>query len=165
MKTNKLFKILIDGLFVSQLVYILGIFFIIPTGVLKINKHNSPVQEWSFVHWIILIFSIISYICFILALFQLRKVAGHLLKNKYFTTSIINSLKKSGNEFIYSGTISFSIIVISFFNRLFDKTFQLTFDSDLMFCLFITSIGLFLLIQSKAMLSAKEIKQENDLTI
>ena len=165
MKTNKFFKILIDGLFASQLIFILGVFFNIPNGVLKINMHNSPVETWELIYWLIFFFSIISYIFFIIALFQLRKIAKHLLKKNYFTALIINSLKKSGKAFVYSGIFSFSIVVISFFRRLIDKTFQLTFDSDLIICLFITTIGLFLIIQSKAMLSAKELQQENDLTI
>jgi len=165
MKTNTLFKILIDGLFVSQLVGVIGVAYILPFGILKINQNNAPVETWEAIHWTIIILSFISYVFFVIALYHLRKIAKHLLFDNYFTIPIINSLKKSGYMFICSGFTTFVVVVIEFINNLSNNKFELIYDTDFMICLFMTSIGLFFLIQSKALLSARELKHENDLTI
>lgn len=165
MKATTLFKILIDGLFLTQLVGIIDVVFNIPFGVLKINQNNIPVEMWGLIDWAVFILSIISYVLFIIALYHLRKISRHLLSDNYFTVSIINSLKKSGYLFIYSGILTFAIFLLDVISRIFHNKLELLHHTDFMICLLIATVGFFFLIQSKALLSAKELKQENDLTI
>ncbi len=164
MKRNILFKTLVDILFIAQVVGFIGIIFLIPSGVMRINMVDLPVLEWTWVSWIILFLSLIGYIVFVMGLFHLRKVARHLLANIYFDLSVVNHLKKSGRYFIITGIASFIVFIIVWLVKITMHEFSL-YHFDFMVSLFIMSIGLFFIIQSEVIMQAKDFKDESELTI
>jgi hypothetical protein len=165
MKKNILFKTLIDILFYFHCLALIGVLFILPLGITNINQVNMPVKNWSLGFWFILILNFIIYIIFLIGLFYLRKTARHLLSNNFFTENVINNLKKSGLYFIVFGIASLLLSIGIWAMKLYNGSFQLLYDSGTIIPLFVTIVGLFFLIQSRALLSGKFYKQENDLTI
>ena len=164
MTRNIVFKTLIDILFIFQGFGVLGAFIIIPFGVTKINQVNVAVEKWSALFWALLIIGVIAYLMFMVGLYYLRKVGRHLLSNRYFSINIISNLKKSGMFLMYSGVIGFIGFVMAWIIKLSSN--QVTFyDTDMSLPLFIGIVGLFFIIQSEVLLSAKSFKEENDLTI
>ena len=164
MARNIIFKTLIDILFIFQGFGILGAFIIIPYGITKINQVDLNVQEWSLQSWSLVILSLIAYIMFMIGLYYLRKVGRYLLSKRYFTAKIITNLRKSGTFLIYSGVLSSIGFILTSIIR-YNSNKETIYHSDISLPLFISIIGLFFIIQSKVLLSAKNFKEENDLTI
>lgn len=164
MARNIIFKTLIDILFIFQGFGLLGVFINMPFGVTKINQVNLNVLEWSALFWILLIFSIVSFLLFLVGLFFLRKVGRYLLSNRYFNIGIISNLKKSGRFFILSGITGIIVFLMTFFIK-FNSGHLTIYNTDMALPVFISIIGLFFIIQSETLLTAKTHKEENDLTI
>lgn len=165
MKKSILFKTLVDILYILHFIGLIGIIFIIPFGVVNINQVNINVEDWSLFYWLITIISLITYIIFLRGLYYLRKMARFLLSNKYFTGNIIRNLKKSGNHFLLTGIISFTLYTVLWLNKLYGGKFELIYDANLFIPLFLTIIGMFFIIQSNTLDLAKNIKEENELTV
>ena len=164
MVRNIIFKTLIDILFIFQGFGILGAFIIIPFGVTKINQVDLDVYEWSLQSWILLALGVFAYILFIIGLYFLRKVGRYLLSKKYFSVSVIKNLKKSGSFLIFSGIIGVFGFIIIWIIKLNSGTATI-YNGDISLPVFICMVGLFFIIQSEVLLSAKAFKEENDLTI
>ena len=165
MKKTILFKTLVDILYFLHFIGLLGIILILPFGIVNINQANISVEEWSFFNWIIVIVSLTTYIIFLIGLYYLRKMARFLLSNKYFSDLIINNLKKSGTHFLLTGVLSLFLIILLWINKLYDGKLELVYDINFMIPLFLMIIGMFFIIQSKTLLLAKSIKEENELTV
>jgi Protein of unknown function (DUF2975) len=164
MGRNTIFKTLIDILFIFQGVGILGAFIIIPFGITKIDQVNVGIEKWSALFWILLIIGIIAYGMFMIGLFYLRRVGRYLLSKRYFTTHVVSNLKKSGLFLIFSGITGFIGFIIIWVIKI--NTNHITiYNIDIALLFFISIIGLFFIIQSDILLSAKSFKEENDLTI
>ncbi|MFK2818908.1 DUF2975 domain-containing protein [Flavobacteriaceae sp. LMIT009] len=164
MVRNIIFKTLIDILFIFQGFGILGAFIIIPFGVTKINQVDLDVYEWSLQSWILLALGVFAYILFMVGLYFLRKVGRYLLSEKYFSVSVIKNLNKSGSFLILSGVLGVLGFLIIYVIKLNSGTTAI-YNSDISLPLFISIVGLFFIIQSEVLLSAKTFKEENDLTI
>lgn len=165
MKKAILFKTLVDILYILHFIGLIGIIFIIPFGTVNINQVNMSVEDWSLFYWSIFIVSLFAYIIFLRGLYFLRKMARFLLTNKYFSDNTIENLKKSGNNFLYTGIISFALIVVLWISKLTGGKFELIYDNNLLIPLFLSIIGMFFIIQSNALNLAKGIKEENELTV
>lgn len=165
MKRTKFFKLLVDLLYYAHFAGLLGIFFVLPFGIVKINQVNARVENWDFFNWFIAIVSFVSYIIFLRGLYFLKNMAKHLLSEQYFSQGIIQNLKKSGLNFIYSSSISLFLVFATFTKTLFQNKFELIYDDNLINPLFIMIIGIFLIIQSKSLLRGKELQDENELTV
>jgi Protein of unknown function (DUF2975) len=161
---NIIFKTLIDILFIFQGFGILGAFIIIPFGATKLNQVSVGIEKWSALFWGLLIIGIIAYVMFMIGLFYLRRVGRYLLSKRYFTIQVVSNLKKSGLFLIFSGVMSFMGFIITWVIKI--NSNQLTiYNIDMALPFFICIIGLFFIIQSDVLLSAKSFKEENDLTI
>ena len=165
MKKAILFKTLVDILYILHFIGLIGIIFIIPFGTININQINMSVEDWSLFYWSIFIVNLFAYIIFLRGLYFLRKMARFLLTNKYFSDDTIVNLKKSGNNFLYTGIISFALIVVLCISKLTGRKFELIYDNNLLIPLFLSIIGMFFIIQSNALNLAKGIKEENELTV
>lgn len=164
MKRNILFKTLVDILFLFQAIGIIGLFFIMPFGMSKINMMDLPVSKWTWAYCLILLISVICYVIFVLGLYHLRKMARHLLTNKYFDLKVVNHLKKSGNYFVATGIFGFIVFISTWIVKITYNKISL-YDSDVMLSLFMIMIGLFFIIQSEVILNAKNFKDDSELTI
>lgn len=165
MKKAILFKTLVDILYIVHFIGLVGILFMIPFGTVNINQVNMNVEDWSIFYWSMFIVSLFAYIIFLRGLYFLRKMARFLLTNKYFTENTIKNLKKSGNNFLYTGIISFALIIALWISKLTGGKFELMYDNNLLIPLFLSIIGMFFIIQSNALNLAKGIKEENELTV
>lgn len=165
MKKVILFKTLVDILYILHFIGLIGVLFIIPFGTINSNQINMSVDDWSLFYWSIFIVSLFAYIIFLRGLYFLRKMARFLLMNKYFSDDTIETLKKSGTHFLYTGIISFALIVVLWISKLTRGKFELIYDNNLLIPLFLTLIGMFFIIQSNALNLAKGIKEENELTV
>ena|SRR5690554_5131809 len=165
MKRIILFKTLIDILYILHFIGLIGIVFILPFGVVTINQVDVEVKDWGLFYWLIVVVSLIAYIIFLRGLYYLRKMARFLLSNKYFSKKIIKNLKKSGSHFLLTGIISFALLAAIWVNKLFGGKIELIYDANLFIPLFLTIIGLFFIIQSNTLDLAKNIKDENELTV
>ena len=114
---------------------------------------------------LVFVAQVISYIIFLRGLFFLRKMARSLLSHKQFSLPIIQNLKKSGSHFIYAGILSFIILFALWLGKLLGGSLELTYDNNLIIPLFLSIIGLFFIIQSETLALAKDIKEENELTV
>ena len=85
MNRNILFKTLIDILFIMHCLGFAALIFLLPFGVVGINMPDTVVSDWSFMHWLSLIIGVLAYVCFLIALFYLRKTARFILNNNFFT--------------------------------------------------------------------------------
>ncbi|MGJ8591230.1 MAG: DUF2975 domain-containing protein [Aquaticitalea sp.] len=164
MKRNILFKTLVDILFIFQAIGIIGLFFVMPLGVARINMVDIPVTEWTWISWVILLIGVIGYVIFVMGLFHLRKVARHLLSNKYFDLVVVKHLKKCGRYFVATGIFSFVVFIALWIVKLTISRISL-YDSDVTLSLFMIMIGLFFIIQSEVILNAKNFKEDSELTI
>lgn len=164
MKKNFIFKTLIDVLFIFQGFGILGAFIIMPFGITKINQVNLDVDKWSVKFWILLAFGIITYFMFMSGLFYLRKVGRYLLSKRYFTINIISNLKRSGVFLVYSGVFGLIGVIMTWIIKS-ETNYSTIYDTDIALPFFIGIVGLFFIIQSEVLLSAKNFKDENELTI
>ena len=165
MKKTILFKTLVDILYFLHFIGLIGMIFIIPFGIVNINQVDMNVEDWNLFYWVISFISLITYIIFLRGLFYLRKMARFLLSNKYFSENIIKNLKKSGKHFLLTGIISFTLIFAHWLNKLYGGKLELIYDTNFIIPLFLTIIGMFFIIQSNTLALAKNIKEENELTV
>lgn len=160
-----LFKTLVDILYFLHFVGLLGILIIIPFGVANINQVNLKVEDWTWFYWLIAIISLIAYIIFLRGLYYLRKMARFLLSKRYFSEKIITNLNKSGKHFLLTGIISLILYLILWVHKIYGGKVALIYDTNLLVPLFLLIIGMFFIIQSDTLNMAKNINEENELTV
>lgn len=165
MKKTIVFKTLVDILYILNFIGLIGIIFTIPFGIINVNQANTSIEDWNLFYWLTFIISLFGYVIFLRGLYYLRKTARFLLSNKYFSDSIIQNLKKSGNHFLFTGIISFILSIILWIRKLTVGKFELIYDNNLLIPLFLIIIGIFFIIQSNTLDLAKNIKEENELTV
>ena len=165
MKKTILFKTLVDILYFLHFIGLIGIFFILPFGIVNTNQVNMDVEEPTLFFWIIALISLATYIIFLRGLFYLRKMAKSLLSKNFFSELIIRNSKNSGIHFLLTGILSIIVVILLWFNTLFNGKLELQYNFTIMFPLFLMIIGVFLIIQSKTLFLAKNLKEENELTV
>ena len=165
MKKSFLFKSLVDYLYFLNIGGFLLLLIFIPFGLVESNQINGSDEDWSILVVSISCISVITCIIFLRGVYYLRKMARHLLANKYFSKQTIKNLKISGTHFSLAGILSLVIIFLAWIGKLYDGKLELIYDLNLMIPLFLLIIGLFFIIQSEALLVAKNFKEENELTV
>lgn len=165
MKRINLFKILLDILFSIYSVWLIPIIFNIPNGKTTINHVNFDMESWDTFSWFIAIISLLCYFFILRGLHFLRKLT-EILSDKSFSDIHITNSKNVGYLFLLSGILLFIIIILLWLNRsLSTGIYEIGYDMDLIAPLTLLIIGMFFNIQTKNIILAKNIKQENDLTI
>lgn len=165
MKKSFLFKSLVDYLYFLNIGGFFLLLIFIPFGLVESIQINESDEDWSVLVVSISCISVLTYIVFLRGVYYLRKMARHLLTNKYFSKQIIKSLKTSGTHFLLAGIMFIIIMILGWIGKLSDGHFELVYDVNLMIPLFLMIIGLFFIIQSETLLLAKNFKEENELTV
>lgn len=165
MKKSFLFKSLVDYLYILNVGGFLLLLITISFGFVEINEIKGSDEDWSVLAISISCVSALTCIVFLRGVYYLRKIARHLLTNKYFTKEIIKYLKISGTHFLLAGVMFVVIMILRWIGKLRVGLFEFVYDTNLMVPLFLMIIGLFFMIQSEALLVAKNFKEENDLTV
>ena len=186
MKTIKILKVLINILFVGLIVVlILGMVFFI--GGVFLNEHLPYYLQgfnriFSVFKWPLLIgplLKTVNFILFVFSVFYLRKCIKPFIESDYYSEAVIKNLKRAGYIYVFigAGTILIQFIMSFILLRVASNIVEgLSMNSFLMFLsssvqsldvenIFLVVIGLFFLLFSKATANAKDLKQENDLTI
>ncbi len=165
MKKAIVFKTLIDVFYIFHIGVPVYILLIVPLEAVKLDTGEAGLNNWTFKYWALAIVSSLTYVIFLRGLYFLRKVARRLLSRKYFSEEIITHLRKSGMHFLIAGSIFIFVQVLLWLSQLFVGQLNLSFEINSIAPLFLVIIGLFFIIQSNALLLAKDIKAENDLTV
>lgn len=168
MKKEFLFKLLIDIIYFISFLGIMTIIIFVPFLIFSENRFkieviNLKTDSLTLTHWLVIIVMIIGYIMFFKGIFHIRRVARFLLTKKYFSLEVILNLKNSGKAFLYSGLLYIAISIVVSITKLFEGNLVINFS--FITPLFITSIGLFFILQSNVLKLAKGLKEENALTI
>lgn len=110
-----------------------------------------------------MLFHSVSYIFFFTIIFYLRKSIQHIVKSNFFNWEVARNLNITGVLLLI---VSLSTIVINFLQELFDGMLNLGIDPfNLNSELFLSIIGLFFMLMSRAINEGIKLKSENDLTI
>ncbi|MEX2350511.1 MAG: DUF2975 domain-containing protein [Flavobacteriaceae bacterium] len=165
MAKSILFKTLVDILYILHFIGLIGMLLILPFGRVNINKVNMNVEDLTLFYCFVVIVGILIYIIFLRGLYYLRKTARFLLSNKYFSEQIITNLKKSGNHFLLTGVILLALYAILWIYKLYGGELELVYGTNLLISLFLMIIGMFFIIQSDTLALAKNINEENELTV
>ena len=165
MKKSFFFKSLVDYLYILNVGGFLLLLITISFGFVEINEIKGSDEDWSVLAISISCVSALTCIVFLRGVYYLRKIARHLLTNKYFSKQIIKYLKISGTHFLLAGVMFVVIMILRWIGKLRAGLFEFVYDTNLMVPLFLMIIGLFFMIQSEALLVAKNFKEENELTV
>ena len=165
MKKSFFFKSLVDYLYILNVGGFLLLLITISFGFVEINEIKGSDEDWSVLAISISCVSALTCIVFLRGVYYLRKMARHLLTNKYFSKQIIKYLKISGTHFLLAGVMFVVIMILRWIGKLRVGLFEFVYDTNLMVPLFLMIIGLFFMIQSEALLVAKNFKEENELTV
>ncbi|MCC4211745.1 DUF2975 domain-containing protein [Leeuwenhoekiella parthenopeia] len=171
MNLNTFFKRLIDLVFylmVPIVVFFPGtILYVLMFPEQTIINLNIPYAENGF-SGKALLFSMGFFALFLLffaGLYQLRKFAGLLLKNRLFSQEVVKRTHKTGTFF--TACALGSIIFIGL-NALFSYEGKISVPfrtSNLSLLLFLLIVGVLFLLLSDAFARALKLKEENDLTV
>lgn len=171
MKIAKKLKLIIN---IFSVVFIITLIAMIVNAIpfyYKAYNFNNNIGTWAkrplnnmmFTH----AFVIVKGILLITVVLYLRKVINAILIKKYFSIQVTRNLKKASIALIFTGVISLIIIIkltlysIYAFGLNYDSLFQVEF----LWSFFLMIIGFFFMLVSYLFAEARDLKQENDLTI
>ena len=164
MKKSTVFKTLVDILFVLHFIGLFFPFIAIPFGTITLLEVNIKLEDWTVFYVLIGLYGLVGYIIFLRGLYYLRKMANSLVKTNCFSDQIIANLKNAGNNFLITGIMFFVSFAILWLYKLYNGKIEFIYD-NLMIPIFLSIIGLFFIIQSNTLLLAKNINDENELTV
>ncbi len=110
-----------------------------------------------------LIVSVLSYFLFVFAIYLLKKTVTLFIKGKFFDNKVISNLNNIGKIFVIVSLI-FNIVEFVF-KITTTKKAEIMINSGFDSFLFTIAIGLFFIILSEVFKIAKNLKDENELTI
>ena len=111
----------------------------------------------------LLLVAVISYFFFVYGIFELRKVLSLFQKRIIFDAEVITLLDKTGKSFFLASIIStIAVLAYSIINK---PEVSIEFGGDFSSFLFTSSLGLFFMVLSEVFKIAKNMKEENELTI
>jgi len=124
-------------------------------------EHNDS----SILFWILAALGLVIYVVVLISLHYLRKVSKNLLIDRKFSTAIITNLRKSSIHFLADGGLLIFLMLTLWVGNFFNGKIEFVYDLKLITSLFLMIIGLFFIIQSNTLSLAKDMKEENELTI
>lgn len=110
-----------------------------------------------------LIVSVLSYFLFVFAIYLLKKTVTLFIKGKIFDNKVISNLNNIGKIFVIVSLI-FNTVEFAFKINTTKKA-EIMINSGFDSFLFTIAIGLFFIILSEVFKIAKNLKDENELTI
>ncbi|MFC4268308.1 DUF2975 domain-containing protein [Polaribacter marinivivus] len=139
-----------------------GLFAFMENDITYLGEYSEQ-NTFSKLILFVFIIKIVSKIIFFLGGFYLIKILKFEDIQEIFSDKNIFLFKKAGKLFITSSVVGTVVIWLDYFRN---GIGNLKGNNDFLYSLYFSAIvGLFLLIFSKILEKAKELKQENDLTI
>lgn len=168
MKKNSVLELFIKAVFVLFVILVMYRIYIYPIGL--IQEKEMP-YGFSFSTeeniWMVKIFAsveIVLMLAFVLAFYLLQRTVKYFISKNYFAQKVSKNIILSGALFVALGFSSFlfkiSLGLFANFGYLVSNI-QGSYGNDI----FMIFVGLFLIFIGKAFFEAKQLKQENDLTI
>ena len=158
---NVLFILILCSIGISILFAILIAVGIEPTSITtgsEIRHHLDDPILYVFGGLLLLVYGIF---CF--GIWNLRKAASIFLNENFYTAAVIKTLALAGKSFVLTGIFAWLVDGLS--GIYFKGEISLSLSDKTFTYLFITSVGLFMMLMSTVIKDAKNLKNENDLTI
>ncbi len=182
MKTINILKTLINILFVLLIgtlvlggVFIIAVLFFDKELPFFLQGYTLLFKMFDWKLFLIPFTTVLNFIVFVVAVFYLRKCIQPFKNSDFYSPDIIVNLKRSGFLFVFIGisTVVFRIVGILLMQGQMPvvggvssvKIAGIVTSTLDLSVTFLIIIGLFFLLFSKAFENAKDLKQENDLTI
>ena len=169
MRKLNVLKACIDLAFYISCLTVLAFVLFIPFAIfgqmdgipIKMQGRELIVDNWQ--AKVVLIFALVSALFFVYGIYLLRKTIGFFIKKDLFNVEVIRNFNVIG---ICVVTSTLLMVIPSFLYNAFYRTkmgFKLDvgFDSPLL----VISLGLFFMVLSEVFKIAKNLKEENDLTL
>jgi len=169
MNSAKTLYTLLNVLFVLLIFSIgISILFAILIGVgldVSFVSTDSEVLEYTndSLFYVFAVLLLIIYGIFCYGIWQLRKAASIFMTKAFYTESAVRVLAMAGKSFVITGIFAWVIDGLS--NIHFNSEISLSLSDKTFMYLFLTSIGLFILLMSAVIKDAMSLKEENDLTV
>ncbi len=106
---------------------------------------------------------LIVYGIFVYGLCQLRAAAKGFISHQFYDINHLKNLSIAGKCFVLTGTFAWLFDGLS--SIYFQSKFSLSMNDKTFMYLFIIAIGLFIMIIGQALNDARQLKEENELTI
>ena len=159
----------IDFAFYISCLTVLVMIIFIPIAILgfadgipfKMEAREIIIENWQ--SKLLLVFVLTSSLFFVYSIYLLRKTVVLFIKGDVFNEQVINNFRSIG-LCVISSTLLFvipSFIYNAIHSGEVGLSFELGFDSPLL----VISLGLFFMVLSEVFQKAKNLKEENDLTL
>lgn len=163
MQHSRLYKLLIDVLFVIHIIYILGFLMLPIITVFTVQGETGVYFQWYDALFKSLL--AIPYVLFALGLLFLRRTSRDMIDKQYFSNVISINIKKAGKCFLLFGCLMLLGKFLMWILVLYAGKFSLGSDDSLVLALFSMMIGTFFILQSNALDIARDLREENALTV
>ena len=167
MKKINILKAIVDLLWIFSMPVVLIIIgvsfttFFVDLSDLNIELNTINMNQNDLFSKILFVVSSLNYLLLIVALYFFRKVLTNFVSVRVFEEVVISSFKKIGNLLTFSGFIS---LIISIIGKIYFEQ-KVSLEFGLNQHLVLICLGLFFLVLSEIFKIAKNVKQENELTI
>ena len=169
MRKLNILKACIDLAFYLSCLTVLAFLLFIPFVVfgqmdgipINIQGRELIVDNWQ--AKVVLVFALLSSLFFVFGIYLLRKTIGFFIKKDLFNVEVIRNFNLIG---ICVVTSTLLMIIPSFLYTAFHRTkFGFKIDAGFDSPLLVISLGLFFMVLSEVFKIAKNLKEENDLTL
>lgn len=169
MRKLSILKTLIDLAFFFSCIAILGIVIFIPLLILgyaddiplKLKGEEIIATDWQ--TKLILIFVAISSLFFTYSIYLLRKTITFFIQKDLFNEKVIRYFSIIGKCLVTSSLLM--TVPFFFYNTIHRNNLGISFDCGFDSPLLAISLGLFFMVLSEVFRIAKNLKEENDLTL
>lgn len=135
---------------------------VIPTDTIA-SKSNLLAHKNNPGLYVFIILMLTIYGVFVYGLWKLKAAAKHLLQQAFYNLKLIKDITISGKYLVLTGVFAWLIDGLS--GIYFKHEFSIQLSDKIFTYLFIIAMGLLMMLIGNVINDAKNIKQENDLTI
>ncbi len=167
MRKLNLLKTIIDYFWVISLIatpmFLFFVFYLLFTGEtidIPIKINGLEVTAVDLKSKIVLVFGVFSYLLIIYGLYYFKKLLYLFQQRKLFVDEVVDYLNRIGYVFVFSALMAG---VPSFIYRMMTRDLKLEIGGSTF--LYLMSLGLFFLVLGEVFKIAKNMKEENDLTV
>jgi len=167
MRKLNLLKTIVDYLWVISVIaapmFLFFVFYLLFTGKtldIPIEINGMTITAVDLKSKIILIFGVFSYLLVIYGLYYFKKLLHLFQQRKLFVDEVVDYLNRIGYVFVLSAIF---IGAPSFIYRMITRELKLEIGGSTF--LYLMSLGLFFLVLGEVFKIAKNMKEENDLTV
>jgi hypothetical protein len=151
--------LLCTGAFVAFAIPFFIMAIVVPDKI-PFHVNEKLVTDFAIEEYILLAFNILAVAFYAYALYLFKDVLNAFAKKRLFANEVISNLDQAGKAVL----IGFAVYVVPEFlyTTIYESSFSISLSFD---SLFTPMVGLFLIVLSEVLLIAKNLKEENDLTV